>query len=707
MAIDDFNPENRGHDDGPEWKKTEIAEAAADGNKISTDAAPLKREGPNQVEGMEEESALIPDFTRSSDEEDENIVFTEEYLNERKEIFEKDMRALQAEMPPPTLQDPVIAQLLMKVQLLGMLADGTILEEPELPVAPMDVDHPVKVVASSQPVTKTEKDVEGEVTSPTKVGVLPIAAEDSIELELPFLNSGPPTPLSDLDVYQENLKTHERIKDTIRHVIAKQRQEASQKNKHLREEFVSIYRPWRLAVWEMDHKKEEERKAASTPGVITPPVVQATTPVTEGPPGRRYKGNSELDFQMALRASAISAQEESERRRRMEATAHPDLNREAVIPDMLEPYEKKAGVFKDANNIIDPADAFDVFGFYPPPNDFTPEEHKIFTDAFMAYPKKWGKIAEELPGRDFQQCIIHYYLTKEEIKYKAKLNKRWTRKGRTRRSARPKSNALMADLNGVRPDEGEEESVPVTDTGRPRRAAAPTFGDSSTDADSGRRGNGAKDGDQVEKPAGRRGGRGGGPGSRGGRRGKAAQQQQQQQHQLLQQHQQHQQPPVQIPQPTAQQPLVAQTATAGPVPLMAKQEPGALDGAVDTVARIKEPSEREEEPLPRGRTSRTRGKEPVYVFEAGDHEPATTKPMHEMGYGSMQPTSYWSVPEVRDFPVLLAHFGRDFEGISNFMKTKTPIMVCFLNLISLAQFLLLTRIPTRSKIISSVKSTPA
>ncbi|KAL6237463.1 hypothetical protein BDW75DRAFT_238252 [Aspergillus navahoensis] len=39
------------------------------------------------------------------------------------------------------------------------------------------------------------------------------------------------------------------------------------------------------------------------------------------------------------------------------------------------------------------------------------------------------------------------------------------------------------------------------------------------------------------------------------------------------------------------------------------------------------------------------------------------------------PTSYWSVPEQRDFPALLAHFGRDFKRIADFMKTKTTVMV--------------------------------
>lgn len=53
------------------------------------------------------------------------------------------------------------------------------------------------------------------------------------------------------------------------------------------------------------------------------------------------------------------------------------------------------------------------------------------------------------------------------------------------------------------------------------------------------------------------------------------------------------------------------------------------------------------------------------------------------GSKSVRPSSYWSVAERHNFKMLLAHFGEDFEGISRFMKTKTPVMVrprhlCFL-----------------------------
>jgi hypothetical protein len=632
--------------------------------------------------------SIIPDFTHSSDEEDETEVFTEDYLQERKSLFEKSMRALQAEMPPSTLEDPVIVDLLMKVQLMGMIIDGSVPEEPEPSAVETHVEEVLKK-AIPAPSHKKEMDVDGTLTAtPTKeVTPVEVVNKETITVDnLPFLVSGPPTPISELDIYQENIKTHERIQEAIRNTVANQRKDASEKNKRLREEYTMLYRPWRLTVREMDQKKDEERKG-STPSAATPPVTPAPAPVPEGREGRRYKGNSELDFQNALKASAISAQEEFERRRRMEATTRPDLEKEAVVPDMLEKYEIEAGIFKDTNNKINPADALAIYGFYPPPDDFTEEEHKLFTDAFMAYPKKWGKIAEELPGRTYAQCISHYYMTKEEIKYKAKLNKRWRSQRRARKSTtRPKSNALMSDLKA---DGDDEETVQMTETGRPRRAAAPTFGgDSTTDAENSRRGN-AKENEQGEKPASRRG-RGAGPGSRGGRRGRTAatvvQQQQppppqppQAQQQALQQQVQAVQAPLHIQvQPQAaipQQPLPSSAAIAPGIPLMAKQEPRVMESPYESAVKIKEQEPSNEDLIPRNKPAR-RGKDSIYVFDASaDYE--ALKPSYEMGYGAMQPTSYWSVPEVRDFPILLAHFGRDFEGISNFMKTKTPIMVSF------------------------------
>jgi hypothetical protein len=616
-----------------------------------------KEGGPEENENGD--SAVIPDFAQPSDEEEEeNVVFNQEYLEERKQIFERDMQLLKAEMPPSPLEDPTIVALLLRIQLLGVLAHE---EEREpatdpLPLPSVEHEEPSNAAVPERVVTFDPylKPVQREPEDLTEPVVSPPESHPEITIDsLPFLNSGPPTPLSDLEVYQENVSVQERLRNTFCSKLSKKQKEIAKKNAVLRDEYMSYYKPWRLAIWELDRSKD---KKPLTPGPASPPAPPAPVspaPTSEGRESRRYKGNSELDFLNALRASEISAQEELERRRTKMATARPDLSREAIIPDMLEREEELARVYKDVNNVVEARHALDVFGFIPPRNDFTEKEHEIFTNAFMAHPKKWGKIAESLPGRTFKQCIIHYYLTKEEIKYKAKLNKRWSRRGKGKqKSTRPKSNALIADLGVVKPDfDGEEDPAPVTDTGRPRRAAAPTFGDYNEPEGSvtGRRSQMGKDGELLEKPASRRGGRTAG-GTRGQRRGRTTQ-----------------------PDQKSQGPTPQSTT---PITVMPQMDLG-VDGVVENIMpQDRELVEKDLNPqMPRSRTARGRAKEGMYVFDTTEAETPMPAKAMETGYGGMQPTSYWSVPEQRDFPRLLAHFGRDFEGISNFMKTKTTVMV--------------------------------
>lgn len=619
------------------------------------------REEPTKAENGD--STPIPDFGQSTDEEDEeNVLFTQEYLEERKQSFEKDMQALRAEMPFSPLEDPTIASLLMKIQLLGAVVNE---KRPESPLEALPPVEPVeeeggrklpaeRVVTFAPPVESRDLESAHRAVSPAAPVASAVVHHPEITLEsLPFLHSGPPTPISELDVTHENASTQENLNDTLRSELSKRQQQLARKNALLRDEYMAYYKPWRLAVWELDRSKDRNPMTPGPASPPPPPIAATPAVIPEGREGRRYKGNSELDFLNALKASEVSAQEELERRRTKMATARPDLSREAVIPNMLEPQQKKSLVYKDVNGIVASNYAMEVFGFLPPPNDFTKEEHETFTEAFMAYPKKWGKIAEALPGRDFQQCIVHYYLTKEEIKYKAKLNKRWTRRGKNRsKSSRPKSNALIADLGVVKPDfDGEDAPAPVTDTGRPRRAAAPTFGDTNEAeiVPPGRRGGQiGNHGEPIEKPPSRRGGRGGGV--RTQRRPRTTQ-----------------------PDSKAQgQPIIG-NAPLAPVTHME----GVMEGLVESVL----PPERDAmetdsaPPISRPRPGRGRARDGMYVFETTENDAAMAPRQSETGYGALQPTSYWSVPEQRDFPRLLAHFGRDFEGISNFMKTKTTVMV--------------------------------
>ncbi|KAF3479618.1 MYB DNA-binding domain protein [Arthroderma uncinatum] len=655
----------------------------ADNDTTMLDAPEVQetKETPKTQEEPEEQIPIL--FDESSDQQSDDDALDEEDFNQSEIRFEKEMQVLKSEIPPPILQDPVVVDLLLRVQMLAMIADGAApayLDQPGAAIEVESADKPTAIIPLSgkeaEEIELAEESRHVATSNGTAVAIP--AIEPKAVDSLPFLPSGPPTPFSDMETLQENFKLHDRIKDSLLEDIIKQRSEIAKQHASLREQYARHYKTWRLKVREMDRKKEQERKADSRSSSTPPPPLAVTTtvPIIEG--RRGYKLNSELDFQLALKASAITAQEESERRRDQEATVNPDMTREARIPDMLDEYQKKASLFQDTNQIVDPADAFTVFAFHPPPNDFTPEEHKAFTDAFMAHPKKWGKIAELLPGRTFQQCVMHYYSTKEDIKYKAKLNKKWTRKGRARKTARaPKSNALMADL-GIRPayDADDTETPVVTDTGRPRRAAAPTFGDSNADTESntptpasGKRGAGKDSSDQPsERGPGRRPGRGGG-GGRGGRRGRGGGQQGGARAETG----------TSTTTTTAAAASCANTVPAV-APLPKPETEGQVESVMDAMVKTKDEMERPpEEAAVRTKPVRgVRNKEQQQLQQLQQGQEAAdadAKGLGEGGYGSLQPTSYWSVPEQRDFPELVAHFGKDFDAISQFMKTKTPTMV--------------------------------
>ncbi|KAI9870682.1 MAG: hypothetical protein M1830_003927, partial [Pleopsidium flavum] len=482
---------------------------------------------------------------------------------------------------------------------------------------------------------------------------------------LPFLNSGPPTPFSELDVVQENVNNNEQVKRAIRSEVLRQRDDVAKKHEQLRGAYAALYKPWRLMVEEMDNKKKDETFATPAPTSPAPAMSPVVTPAPLIEGRRPGKYSTELDMERILRETEAQAREQQEQQD-LEVKAKTDTEKEAMIPDMLDEYEAEARVFKDTNQFVDARLALGMFTFVPPVDDFTSEEQKIFTDSFLIYPKKWGKIAEALPDRDYKQCIEHYYLTKEEAKYKVKLNRRWSKKGRKAGrgpQTRPKSNALMSDL-GAHPelydgDEFEAPAIAVTDTGRPKRAAAPTFGDNALEAEPatpmltpGRKAVTAK-GDtnvesSIERPTAKRA-KTTQTREKGQKRGKA--------------------------------PLLA--AAPGPSPQKYERE--------DSRGKSREPKLEDEQKakdmevanslasLQAGQMTGSVSEQAAYnenwfgqaPLPAGQNE--ITRQQQQKA--ASQTSSYWSVPEQQDFAKLVAHFGTDWPAIATWMKSKTHIMV--------------------------------
>lgn len=588
--------------------------------------------------------SLGPSSDEEADDDDDGL--DEEDFADSERKFRKEMDLLAARRPIAPLHDPVTVGLLVRIQLLGMIADGSApagIEADEV-MEESEAEKATRPVGLPSPAAEEESE-----ESPQPVGrLLKEAPYNPIPTppieDLLFLSSATQQARFTFDSSDEDDGSHESILASVCEELSSQARDVELQQLELREEFSNLYRPWRHAVLNFDLKKREENPL--TPAPASPPLSLAPT-VVPTPLIERTRGAkniTELDLQNILRASEQSAREEQERRDR-ELTAKPNYEMEAVIPAMMDRREIESCFFEDRNQLIPEEIALEVFAFVPPQDDFTAEEQKAFISAFNVHPKKWSEIAQCLPGRDFQQCILHYYLTKHTAKYKDLWRKTLPKKKRGRGpAARPRSTALMSDLVYER-EELESAPPAVTDTGRPRRAAAPTFGETATDlenatlaAAASRRA--AKD-SNAEQPNEKTTSR-----KRAGPKG---------------------------PRKTK----TAAGPAAGPSPQKVEKDSKTtrvVQGKSDALApKVDEPSVSD---LQRSVPMDMDQNRSAALVTATTLEGTTSgRPSTGPRAVSQQSSSYWSVPETTYFPTLVDYFGRDWTGISNFMETKTPNMV--------------------------------
>lgn len=174
-----------------------------------------------------------------------------------------------------------------------------------------------------------------------------------------------------------------------------------------------------------------------------------------------------------LEISELEAREEKARSDRAGKAELTD-QREAVIPDTLSPEERENHRYGDYTNLVSPERALAVFfEVLPPMPDFTDHERNVFVATMLEYAKQWGKVANQLPGRNYKHVIQYYYLVKHELKLKGKPKRGL--KGRRKKKAKTSVHTVALGR-----DDDPEDPPPVIDEGgtrrRPRRAAAPTFG---------------------------------------------------------------------------------------------------------------------------------------------------------------------------------------------------------------------------------------
>lgn len=591
--------------------------------------------------------------------EDEHMDMDEEYLaDERK--FEQNLRVLESKRPAEPRHHTQLLGLLDEIDALAIAAEDRA----------NGLTHDILISKNS-----TEKPIFASLPSlgielddraPEPLVHRQVIRTTTPPIEsLPYLSSGPPTPFSEMeDVLEQNI-LQDMVDTEIVEELTSRMQLEDLQDSGIKTRFAEECKSWRLSVEAMEDQKRAQNGTLSIPDTPAIPVAQ-TLPTMEGRrPGRNL---SQLDLQRVLKESELSANEEEQKRQR-EAQSTGHRAKEALIPQMPKPADAQELSFVDSTNKIESKDAFILLGYEPKLDDFSPEEHQLFVEAFLAEPKKFGAIARRIPHRTYQECIQHYYLTKQDGQYKERFNSR-AKRGRGKGvggrggSGRPKAapSSLLSNSFGDDP-----AVVAVTESGRPRRTAAPTFGlgldgealvQAATPTRRNVSGNKAEvAGETPEKPAGKRS-KTGAIKEKGVRKSKA--------------------------------PLLA----AAPVPSPQKTE------RENTRGRSKEPKLENEQQLEELKTaellanlSNTQigsvpglqvgndlwsASQPIPVSVSNNmHKPqySLQEQFQPQGKGGPPTSSYWSVPEQTDFNNLIHHFGTNWQAIADHMKTKTQTMV--------------------------------
>ena len=406
--------------------------------------------------------------------EDADMDFDERDFQEAENKFKRDMSTLEARRPPTPRSNPAVLDLLEELDALASALESKIKDG--------SADETIKVesAALGLPSPKAEdneeqraKDIEHDPALSLRQRPQTPPVEN-----LPFLASGPLTPSSFMEGLEEDPSQHVDIKKILEDRLAAQEEDLDIEYDEMRAAFIRQYKEWRMRIEDIEDAKRAQRVVEASPPPETGPATSQSTPA----PGRRGRAHAtELDMQKILKESEESAARDEQRRREQEDRIFepPETfndQREAVVPDMLNRYEAEASIFPNNNNFVPPEQALMAFAWLPKKDDFTKEEHEAFVMEYVQYPKRFGTIArsEKLAGRNYQDCVQHYYATKLKYSYKT-LEANFWKSARGKKMARRRGapNALGFGNDG---QVDEARVLPLTDAGRPRRAAAPNFG---------------------------------------------------------------------------------------------------------------------------------------------------------------------------------------------------------------------------------------
>ena len=252
----------------------------------------------------------------------------------------------------------------------------------------------------------------------------------------------------------------------------------------LQHQYRELETEWRAHCKHLEkiQTRQKRRLAAAAPP-LTPSIDASglpfiTTPATPSilaPSGRaNRRAANTLGYSDAARSEA----EFLEILARLEDADMADPNLRAMrttatVPDMVidagERDLSSLQTYEDENGLV--RDPLEHYGINKSPDNWTEDEIAIFCRRYALYPKQFGKIGAVLPDKTTPQCVLFYYRSKKKIDFRALVDKR-SRDGKRKKGKRSagdkgaddaaagqqkKGPSLLGNLKRSRVQEEEEE----------------------------------------------------------------------------------------------------------------------------------------------------------------------------------------------------------------------------------------------------------
>lgn len=133
----------------------------------------------------------------------------------------------------------------------------------------------------------------------------------------------------------------------------------------------------------------------------------------------------------------------------------------AEIPPMvLDPVNRYTMKFKNVNNLVTDKNAWASRILKDGIDTFTQDEHELFVEGYLTYPKKFGKISQFMGAlRSPEDCVMHYYKTKSSVDYKKLLNDRNKKRQKGAIAKRRKKKERSGETENGVPSYSESENV--------------------------------------------------------------------------------------------------------------------------------------------------------------------------------------------------------------------------------------------------------